>query len=99
MAAEGTPLQRFWLFNGFTVGVGFTVMVKFAGTPGQPFNDGTMVTTAVIVAPLLLVAVNEGMFPVPDAPRPMAVLLLLHEKMVPATGPDNTVADAVAPLQ
>ncbi len=99
MAAEGAPLQRFWLFAGFTVGVGFTVMVKLAGTPGQPFNVGTIVTTAVIAAPLLLVAVKAGIFPVPEAPSPIAVLLLVHENVVPGAGPDITVADAVDPLQ
>jgi len=46
-----------------------------------------------------LVAVNEGTLPEPLAARPMAVLLFVHVKVVPLTGPDNIVEGAMAPLQ
>jgi len=54
---------------------------------------------AVIGAVVVLVAVNEGTLPEPLAARPMAVLLFVHVKVVPLTGPDNVVAGAVVLLQ
>lgn len=60
-------------------GVGLTVMVKFWGVPAHPSNNGVTVTVDVTGAVPELVAVNDGMFPVPLAPSPMVVLLLLHE--------------------
>jgi len=57
-------------------GGAFTVTVKVCDIPAHPFADGVTVITPVIDAVLLLVAVKEDIFPVPDAPRPMAVLEL-----------------------
>ena len=54
-------------------------MVKLCGVPVQPSNDGVTVIVAVTGDVPALVAVNEGMLPVPLAPRPMLVLLLVHE--------------------
>ena len=46
------------------------------------------------------VAVNEGIFPVPPAARPIAGLLFVHEKVVPLpTGLVTKVTGAVIPLQ
>ena len=54
---------------------------------------------AVIGELVPLVAVKDGMFPDPLAPNPIAVLLFVHENVVPVTEPDKDVAAAVAPLQ
>jgi len=45
-----------------------------------------------------LVAVNEPMVPVPLAPRPIAVLLLVQLYVAPPTDPLGVTAATVAPL-
>ena len=52
-----------------------------------------------IVAFVVLVVTNEAMFPTPDAPRPIAVLVLLQLYTVPATLPVNVTPVVVEPLQ
>jgi hypothetical protein len=72
-----TPLQYTRLLTAATVGNGFTVIVKLTGVPAQPFAVGVIVITPDIFALLVLVVRKAGMFvPVPDAPNPIAVLLL-----------------------
>lgn len=53
---------------------------------------------AVIGAVPVLVAVNAGVFPVPLAARPMAVLELVHAKVVPATPLVKLLAATAPPL-
>ena len=60
------------------LGLGFTVMVNEIEFPVQLFSDGLTVMVDVIGAPVLLVSVNEGIFPVPDAASPIAVLLFVQ---------------------
>ena len=47
----------------------------------------------------LLVAVNEGIFPVPLAPRPIDVLLFVQLYIVPPTAPEKFTAAVLALLQ
>ena len=54
---------------------------------------------ALIGELVVLVAVNDGILPEPLAASPMAVLLFVHVKVVPETGPDKDVEGAVALLQ
>ena len=56
-------------------GLGFTVMVNEVEFPVQPFREGLTVMVDVIGTPVLLVKMNEGIFPVPEAARPIVVLL------------------------
>ena len=67
-------------------GVGFTVIVKFIVFPVHPFAEGETEIIAEIEVVPLFVAVNEGILPVPLAPKPIAVLLLvqLYMEAVPA---------------
>lgn len=81
------------------VAVGYTVMVNDIAVPGQPLAEGVIVTVELIAVVPELVAVKDGIFPVPLAASPMAVLLLVHEKVVPVTGPDSTIMDVMLPLQ
>jgi hypothetical protein len=74
-------------------------MVKVLGVPTQPLAVGVTVIVAITVAVLALVAVKEGMSPVPLPARPMDGVLLTQAKVVPATGPEIVMADVVAPLQ
>jgi hypothetical protein len=65
----------------------------------QPFAEGVMVIVAVIGAVPVFVAVNEGIFPDPLAASPMAVLLFVQVKVVPATGLVKVFNGTFAPLQ
>ena len=85
-----------------TVGVGFTVIVKDIGVPVQvcpaKLKDGVTVIVAVIGAFVVFVAVNTGIFPVPEAPRLILVLLLVQEKVVPETEPVKLMTSVSVPL-
>ena len=71
MTVVAAPLHNVWGVTAFTVGVGFTVIVKVRGVPGQPLAVGVTVTVAVTGVLPVLVAVNEPMLPFPLAARPM----------------------------
>ena len=77
-AAVLDPAHTVWFAIAFTAGVGFTVMVKLTDVPPQPVEIGVTVMVAVIGAVVVLVAIKLGMLPVPEAARPMAVLLLVQ---------------------
>lgn len=77
-AAVLAPAQSVWLATAATTGVGFTVMVKLTGVPGQPLAVGVTVIVAVIGELVALVAVKAAILPVPLAARPMVVLLFTH---------------------
>lgn len=47
----------------------------------------------------MLVAEKAGVFPAPLAARPMAVLELVHAKVVPATPLEKALAATAPPLQ
>ena len=53
-------------------------MVKLTAVSPQPVEVGVTVMVAVIGAAVVLVAIKLGILPVPDAPRLMAVLLLVQ---------------------
>ena len=74
-------------------------MVKVLGVPTQPLAVGVTVIVAITVAVLALVAVKDGILPVPLAASPMEGVLLTHAKVVPATGPPSVIREVVAPLQ
>ena len=75
------PAHTVWLLTGFTVGIGFTVMVNVIGVPGQvtpllKLGVTVMVATCGVVP--ALVAAKLAILPAPDAARPMLVLLLVQ---------------------
>ena len=70
------------LTAGMGVDVGLTVIVKLAGVPGQPLAVGVTVIVATTGVAPAFVAVNDGIPAVPLAPRPIAVLLFVHAKVV-----------------
>lgn len=78
IAAVDAPWHNVWLAIAFTDGVGLTVIVKLTGVPPQPVEVGVTVMVAVIGAAVALVATKLGMLPLPDAARPIAVLLLVQ---------------------
>lgn len=74
----GEPLHNIWFETEVTVGVGFTVIVKVLGVPGQPLAVGVTVIVATTGLVPLLVAVKEEIFPLPLAPKPMDGVLFTH---------------------
>jgi hypothetical protein len=74
-------------------------MVNDKGVPTHPFAVGVTVIVAITVVVPALVAVKEGMFPVPLPTKPMDGVLLTHAKVEPDTGPEMLITDVVAPLQ
>jgi len=85
-----------------TVGVGFTVIVNVTGVPVQVspplLKLGVIVIVAVTGAVPVFVAVKAPILPVPLAPSPMLVLLLVQLYTVLVTGPVMLTAFVVAPL-
>jgi hypothetical protein len=74
------PLQYVPPVGAFIVGEGLTVMVNISGVPLlQPVSFGVTVTDPVSETVLVLVAVKDEILPVPEAPRPMEVLLFVQE--------------------
>jgi hypothetical protein len=67
-----------------TTGRGFTVIRNVLTGPGHPFKVVDTLMVAVIGFTVAFVAVKAGIFPVPDKPRPIAALLLVHETEAPA---------------
>ena len=61
-----------------TVGVIATVIVKVIGVPGQVPSVGVTVMVEEIEFEVVFVAIKDGMFPVPFAPNPVAVLLFVQ---------------------
>ena len=74
-AVVGVPLHSVWLAIAPTVGVGLTVMVKLCAAPMQPLADGVTVIIAAAGVVVVLVAVNDAIFPVPVDARPMLVFV------------------------
>jgi hypothetical protein len=72
------PLQYATLLTALTVAVGYTVIVNDSGVPTHPFAVGVTVIVAVTVVMPLLVAVKDGIFPVPLPASPMDGVLLTH---------------------
>jgi len=75
------PAHTVWLVTGLTAGIGFTVMVKVIGVPGQvtpllKFGVTVMVATTGPVPGL--VATKLAILPAPEAARPILVLLLVQ---------------------
>ena len=79
----------------FNTGRGLTVIVNVLVAPSQPAADfGVTVMVAVIGELVGLVAVKEGMAPVPLAAKPIAVLVFVHVLVASFTFvPENEIDD------
>ena len=68
-------LHKDWLATGFTVAVGFTVIVNVVAVPAQLTPAlvyvGVTMIVAVSGAVVALIAVKEAMFPLPLAANPI----------------------------
>jgi hypothetical protein len=78
------------------------VIVTVAGVPGQEppavFSTGVTVIVAVCMFALVFVVTNDAILPVPEAARPIDVLLFVQLKTVPAIVPPKVMADVDSPL-
>lgn len=81
------------------VGIGFTVIVYVLVGPGQAPIVGVMVIVEVIGDDVALVAVKAGVLVAPLAPKPIAVLELVHVKVAPAGVLTKVLAGTAAPPQ
>lgn len=99
IAPVAAPLQTNWSSGFTTVGIGFTVMVKYRIGPGQPFATGVTVMKPDCGIMPLLTGIKEGISPVPLAGRPMEGLLFVQLKLVPATAPVKLTAVVAVPGQ
>lgn len=90
---------------GETVGVGFTEMVKSSGVPEQitpPFSKlGVTVMVAVTGEFVVFVAWNEVICPLPLAPSPIEVFVLVQSYVMvpPEFGDEKVVVTVLLPLQ
>ena len=75
------PAHTVWFATGFTVGIGFTVIVNVIGVPGQVMvllKFGITVMVATCGTLVALVATKLAILPAPLAARPMLLLLLVQ---------------------
>jgi hypothetical protein len=65
--------------------VGFTVYVYVVGAPLHPLALGVIVIVDVTGLAVVLIALNDEIFPVPEAARPMDELEFVQVNVVPET--------------
>ena len=78
-------------------GIGFIVIENVIELPVQPLAIGVTVIVATTGILDVLVAVKEGILPVPLAAKPIEVSLLVQLNVVPDTEPEKLIA-ATVPL-
>ena len=86
----GSPMQRFRSVGSTKEGIGLTLMVNVLGVPLQALAKGVTVMVATVVFTTLVVV--KAMLPLPEAGRPMLVLLLVQLKVAPGDPPMLTPA-------
>ena len=94
-------LQTVWSAMVLTVGIGLTLMIndlEEEAQTGPPGKVGVTVIVAINGLVPVFVAVKEGIFPVPLAARPIAVLSLTQLNVAPAV-PVKLTAFVLVPLQ
>ena len=96
------PLHTVRFGTVFTVGTGLTVIVNVLGVPVQVtpalVKVGVTVMVATAAVEPVLVAINDGIFPVPLAASPIDVLLFVQLNTVPGTVPVKLTAAVGEPL-
>jgi hypothetical protein len=86
------------LLNCVTVGVGYIVTVKLIVLPTHPFVDVGVTTIVPVIFEVVPFAgaVHEFISPVPEAPKPIDVLLFVHVYVVPERFPPKAGIAMVA---
>ena len=75
------------------------MMVYVLAVPGHPFTVGVTVIVELIAEVPVLVALKAVMFPVPEAAKPIAVLLFVQAKVPPVGVLEKAVIAIGSPLQ
>ena len=92
-------LHNTWLAMAFTVGVGLISIVNDKGVPTQVLAVGVNTTVELMAVDPGLVAVKDGMSPVPLVPNPIAGLLLVQVYVVPVTVGAGVIMGLTVPGQ
>jgi hypothetical protein len=92
------PLQTAISAGTFTVGVGFTVIVKLVEVPMHP-RVGVTVMVAVFGELDVLIAVKLAMFPVPLDASPIVEFVFVQVKVAPPGTLTKLMAGITSPLQ
>ena len=95
VAGTLAPLQTAILAGTVTIAVGFTVIVNVEAVPEQPLIEGVTVIVAITAVVPVLVAVKSGISPIPLAPNPIVVSLLVHENTTPGVELLNEILNQV----
>jgi hypothetical protein len=85
------------LLTGNISGKGITVMLNVSVGPSQPFEKPETLTTAVTELPLILVAENDPIFPVPFGFIPIAGLSIDQLMIAPVKLVLRLICGTVAP--
>jgi len=75
------PAHKIWGVKAFATGVGSTVIEIVSGIPGQatpPLLKAGVTTMLALIGPLVALVEAKEIFPVPLAPKPIAVLLFVQ---------------------
>jgi hypothetical protein len=97
---RGTPLHTVAVFGVVTTGAGLIVITYTSATPAHDPEVGVTVIFAVIGVVPVLVAVKDGILPVPLAPKPILVFEFVQLNVTPVEGVDvNELSGTVAPAQ
>ena len=83
----------------FMVGVGLIAIVNDKGVPIQVLAVGVNITVELMAVDPGLVAVKDGMSPVPLVPKPIAGLLLVQVYVVPVTVGVGVIMEVTVPGQ
>ena len=78
---------------------GATVIEYVLGVPTQPFNDGVTVMKAVTGTLFKLIAVNDGILPVPLEGNPIDEFVFVQAYVTPVKLLENTVAGTISLLE
>jgi hypothetical protein len=97
--AKVAPSQYKFETGSIIVGLGPTVIVIVLGVPTQVPKVGVTVTTEVIEAAVLFVAVNDGIVPTPVAGIPIPGWVLVQPNTAFAGVPVIVCVGIVAPEQ
>lgn len=98
MIPVGTLLQTMWLAGRTTLGVAYTTNEKVVELPGQIPFMGVTTIVAITGALVVLIAVNDGIFPLPLVGSPIDGSSFVQTKEVPLSEPVNATGCAVDPL-
>ena len=99
-AGTDSPSQTNSFGTTDTIGFAFIVMVNVLAFPVHPLSVGITVIIPLILLVVELLAVKEGILPLPEAARPMLVFEFVQLNAAPPSGNIETeFCETIVPLQ